>query len=88
MRIERSGYVTGGIELDSITYDEVDLEGNVVAVPAEETPATETVEAPATEEAPAEVATEVAAEVATEVPAEVPAVEAATEEVPATESVE
>lgn len=91
MRIERSGYVTGGIELDSITYDELDLEGNVVAAPAEDTPATETVEAPATEvatEVAAEVATEVATEVPAEVTAEVPAVEAATEEVPATESVE
>lgn len=88
MRIERSGYVTGGIELDSITYDEVDLEGNVVAAPAEETPATETVEAPATEEAPAEVTAEVATEVPAKITAEVPAVEAATEEVPATESVE
>lgn len=100
MRIERSGYVTGGIELDSITYDELDLEGNVVTAteaPAEEAPATE--EAPAieaSEEKPAEAPAEVVAQeapaaevVAEEAPAEeVPAVEAATEEVPATESVE
>ena len=77
MRIERSGYVTGGVELEDIFYEEVDLEGNVVT--AAETPAE------------AEVAAEAAAEAAEEVPAvevpavEVPAVEAVAVEVPAVE---
>ena len=71
MRIERNGYVMGGIELDDITYDELDLEGNVVTAtetPAEEAPAEEVV----VQEAPAE------GVVAEEAPAEeAPAVEAA-----------
>ena len=87
MRIERNGYVMGGIELDDITYDELDLEGNVVTAtetPAEEAPATE--EAPAieaSEEKPAEAPAEV---VAQEAPAEVVAEEAPAEEAPAVEA--
>ena len=74
MRIERSGYVTGGVELEDIFYEEVDLEGNVVSAA----------------ETPAEAEVEVAAEAAVEVPAveaavEVPAVEAVAVEAPAVE---
>ena len=83
MRIERNGYVMGGIELDDITYDELDLEGNVVTAtetPAEEAPAIEV-----SEEKPAEApAEEVVAE---ETPAaEVVAEEAPAEEAPAVEA--
>lgn len=78
MRIERSGYVTGGVELEDIFYEEVDLEGNVVS--AAETPAEE---AEAAVEVPA---VEVAVEAAVEVPAVEVAVEAAVE-VPAVEAV-
>lgn len=82
MRIERSGYVTGGVELEDIFYEEVDLEGNVVS--AAETPAEE---ADAAAEAAVEVpAVEVAVEAAVEVPAVEVAVEAAVE-VPAVEAV-
>ena len=85
MRIERNGYVMGGIELDDITYDELDLEGNVVTAtetPAEEAPAIEV-----SEEKPAEApAEEVVAE---ETPAaEVVAEEAPAEEAPAVEAAE
>lgn len=79
MRIERNGYVMGGIELDDITYDELDLEGNVVT--ATETPAEE---APATEEAPAEEAP--AIEASAEKPAETPAEEVVAEEASAEEA--
>jgi hypothetical protein len=72
MRIERNGYVMGGIELDDITYDELDLEGNVVT--ATETPAEEAT----VEEAPAIEASE-------EKPAEAPAAEVVAEETSAEE---
>ena len=78
MRIERNGYVMGGIELDDITYDELDLEGNVVT--ATETPAEEAT----VEEAPAIEASE---EKPAEAPAEeVVAEEASAEEAPAVEA--
>lgn len=77
MRIERSGYVTGGVELEDIFYEEVDLEGNVVT--AAETPAEAEAAAEAAEEVPA---VEVPA---VEAAVEVPAVEAVAVEAPAVE---